>query len=122
MTATDPLQPLAIKLMNLTLLTSLMVFAATAGAADERSCVTQDDDLLECPAVAAPLVTELREGFVVLAFTVRPDGSVNDIQLLESGGDQRWIDAAVATVSRWKYRTSNRSVQKTQRFTFEFEG
>lgn len=82
----------------------------------------QDDDLLKCPTVAAPLVTELKEGFVVLEFTVQADGSVSDVQLLESGGDKRWIDAAVATVSQWKYRASDQSVQKTQRFTFEFEG
>jgi TonB family protein len=71
--------------------------------------------------VTAPLVTELREGFVVLGFTVKPDGSVHDVRVLESGGDEQWIEAAIAALSQWRYRESDRSLEKTQKLTFEFE-
>jgi TonB family protein len=107
--------------MKATILTSLLLFVAAVGATAERSCATQDDDLIECPVVPYPPVTELKEGYVVLTYTVQMDGSVSNVQLLESGGDKRWIDAAIATVSRWKYRASDQSAQKTQRFTFVFD-
>lgn len=81
----------------------------------------QDDSLLYCPTVQAPLVTELRAGFVVLGFTVQPDGSVHDVRVIESGGDKRWIEPAKATLLLWTYRESNIPVQKTQKLTFEFE-
>jgi len=78
-----------------------------------------DESLLNCPSVEAPLGTELREGFVVLEFAVLPDGSVDNVHVLERGGDPRWVDAAVATLSRWKFRPTEHPVQKTQRFTFQ---
>lgn len=78
----------------------------------------QDDDLLVCPAIAAPPVTELGEGFVELTFTVQADGAVSDVRVAESGGDKLWIDAAVNTVSQWRYRVSDHSVVKARRFDF----
>lgn len=80
-----------------------------------------DESLLHCPVVEAPLVTELKEGFIVLEFTVHPDGSVDDIRVLDEGGDPRWSSAAIETLARWKFKPSDRSVRKTHRFTFEFE-
>jgi len=99
----------------------LLCFAALC-AADERTCSMSDESLLHCPPVEAPRVTELREGFVVLEFTVLPDGSVEDIRVLDTGGDPRWTKSATATLSKWKFRQAEHPVRKTQRFTFEFEG
>lgn len=122
MSAYDPKEPFAVKQMKATFLISLIVLVTKVGAANELSCEMRDNDLLECPSVVAPLVTELSEGFVELEFTVQPDGSVHDVRLVESGGDKRWIDAAAATVSQWKYRASDKSVEKAQRFSFEAMG
>jgi TonB family protein len=110
--------------MNFTLaaISSLLLSGSAFAAEDERGCAMQDDDLLECPVVAAPLVTELKEGYVVLAFTVQPDGSVSDVQLVDSGGDKRWIRAAVDAVSRWKYRATDQPSEKTRRFIFQLGG
>ena len=106
--------------MKALLLTAVIALAASNSVADERVCKSHDDDLLECPVVELPLVTELREGFVELAYTVQPDGSVTDIRVIKFGGDKRWIDAAVSAVSQWKYRAVDQSIAKTQRFVFEF--
>ncbi len=107
--------------MKVVFLIPLTILAASVSAADKRSCELQDDDLLECPSIEAPPVTELRNAFVELVYTVQANGSVTDIRVVESGGDKRWIDAAVTAVSRWKYRISYGPVLKTRRFVFELE-
>ena len=108
--------------MKTAFLTLLIIYTAFVSAEADGSCESQDVDVLECFAVKAPLVTELREGFVEIAFTVQPDGSVSDVRVIDSGGDKRWIDAAVKSIYRWRYRVSNHSVEKTQRFDFVFDG
>lgn len=120
MTATDPQPPFAAKLMKSNLILLILPFGAAVAIAQERTCEMNDADLLECPAVEAPLVTELKGGLVELSFTVQPDGSVSDLHIVDSAGDERWIDVATETVSRWKYRATGEAVSKTQRFSFEF--
>ena len=80
-----------------------------------------DEAFLHCPAVEAPRVTELTEGFVVLEYTVLPNGSVDGIRVLESGGDPRWVNAATATLSQWKFKKEELPTRRTARFNFEFE-
>jgi TonB family protein len=106
--------------MKSNLILFILSFGAAASIAQERPCAMSDADLLECPAVEAPRVTELKGGLVELSFTVQPDGSVGDLQVVDSAGDERWIDAATETVSRWEYRATGEAVAKIQRFSFEF--
>jgi len=42
-------------------------------------------------------------------------------EVVESGGDPRWIDAATAALSKWKFEEGIRRVQKKKRFDFKFE-
>ena len=98
------------------------LFIGAICVADERACSMPDETILSCPLVEAPPVTELRKGFVVFEFTVLPDGSVEDIRVLDTGGDPRWTEAARATLSHWKFKKVEHPIRRTQRFTFEANG
>jgi len=119
LSAVDPKETFAQMQIKLNLFISMLVFGTAVSVAQERNCDMDDVDLLDCPVVEAPRVTELKGGFVELSFTVQQDGSVYELQVVDSAGDKRWIDAATATLSRWKFRASDEPVAKVQRFTFK---
>lgn len=47
------------------------------------------------------------EGRVVLSITIMPDGSVRDVRVVNAKPAGYFEDAAVQSVSRWRYRPSN---------------
>lgn len=78
------------------------------------------DFLVYCPAITAPQVTELREGRVIIEYSLQSDGSVRDIVVVESTGDARWEQAVKDAVSNWLYSPAAESRQSYS-FTAEFE-
>jgi protein TonB len=63
------------------------------------------------------------EGFVVVEFIVRPDGSVSDIDVTESQPGDLFTDAAVRAVSRWRFTPGSKqgqavSTRVRQKITF----
>jgi periplasmic protein TonB len=67
-----------------------------------------DTDVI--PVVRVPPVYPARakqaklQGSVTMAVTIRPDGSVADVQVLESNPPRLFDDAAIQAMQRWKFR------------------
>ncbi|MBD2857714.1 TonB family protein [Spongiibacter sp. KMU-158] len=75
------------------------------------------DQGIYCPDIEAPRVTELKEGTVQIKYTVLPSGSVSDIEVLESTGDPRWVQAVTGTVHLWKYKKSQKEYKQEFKFS-----
>jgi TonB family protein len=69
-----------------------------------------------CPVVEAPRVTELRAGTVLLQYLVLTDGSVENIEVIESTGDPRWVNAVINTVQTWKYDEPTKQYKQNFKF------
>lgn len=81
-------------------------FLGTLAAGDGMSGF--DTDVI--PVVRVPPVYPQRakqaklEGKVTMAVTIRPDGTVADVQVLESNPPRLFDQAAVQAMQRWKFR------------------
>jgi TonB family protein len=106
---------------RLRVLTHLLSLGLPLAASAGERCHTEDTELVSCAAPAAPAVTGLKGGYVILEYSVGTDGAVSDIRVLESGGDPRWKVAAKQAVSGWRYNPRESSVSKTQRFDFTLQ-
>jgi hypothetical protein len=102
------------------LLAVLALVSLGVSADDPQRCALPDPDFVYCPAIQAPRVTELRQGFAVLEYTVQTDGSVHDVRVVEAGGDRRWTKAATEWITQRRYRPSDHEVRKSERFDFNF--
>ena len=84
--ATETKKMMGFKLIAITyviyILTGCASYSVMGEADPQYQCNLLDPDLIYCPIVQAPSITELRVGFVVLIFTVQPDGSVSGMTLL----------------------------------------
>lgn len=69
-----------------------------------------------CPNVEAPRATELKQGKVKIQYRVQLDGSVSDIEVIESTGDPRWVIAVTSSVSMWRYKKPSKDYE--QEFVF----
>ena len=87
-----------------------------ASCLEQRNCSAIDSQLIYCPAPAAPLATELGEADLLFEFTIQVNGSAQDIDIVSSIGDSRWIDAAKNALSSWQYLDVSIPVRETQRF------
>jgi periplasmic protein TonB len=81
-------------------------FLGTLSAGDGMSGF--DTDVI--PVVRVPPAYPQRakqaklEGSVTMAVTIRPDGSVADVQVLESNPPRLFDQAAIQAMQRWKFR------------------
>ncbi|MBC7662043.1 MAG: energy transducer TonB [Chitinophagaceae bacterium] len=63
------------------------------------------------------------EGFVTLTFSVAPDGSVQNLKVIESSPPQVFAEAALTAVSKWTFanaQSKNRPTQDQQRIRLNF--
>lgn len=58
------------------------------------------------------------EGSVLVAFTIRPDGSVGEVRPVSAQPAGVFEDAALAAAARWRFEATGRSVQTTRTLTF----
>lgn len=100
----------------LILLTGLLLAEAGNGS----GCGLSDPDLIFCPKVRAPDGFQLKQGFVVVEYTIARDGSVHDVRVVDSDNLGHWRGAAVAAVSRWRYKPQAQVARKSRRLTFAF--
>ena len=96
------------------------LLASSSHAGKLPECAQLDPDLVYCPQVQAPRVTELAPGSAVVAFTVQPDGSVSNAHVVQSDNAQ-WNSAAIQAVSHWRFKQMGRSVQKSKHLQFGFQ-
>lgn len=78
------------------------------------------DQGLYCPNIEAPRVTELREGAVKIKYLIEKNGSVSEVEVIESSGDPRWVEVVTRTVMTWKYRESNKAYEQEFEFNAVF--
>ena len=103
-------------------LTLIGLLASSTSAGRDAACARLDSRLIYCPSVQAPRITELKEGFVVLGFTIRRDGSVEDVHVLNADHFGQWNEAAVRAVLYWRYKPSGRTERKSLRLHFNLNG
>lgn len=61
------------------------------------------------PRYPATAMRSNQEGWVELSFTVRPDGSVDDVKVVDAEPRHVFDRAAVEAVSRWKYEPATQN-------------
>ena len=104
--------------MKVLLALALFGLPTSGVPADGEGCAKFDRDLVSCPSVQAPRITELGNGDVVVEFVVSPDGSVSNARVIASDSRHQWDDAVLPAVSRWRYKPSTRSAHKSRHFVF----
>lgn len=92
-----------------------LTLCASVATAD---CSTVDEGLLECPWPEIRLPYRFIEGLVVVSYTVKRDGSVDDIEVIESKPPGFYDGSAVAALRLWKYQPTDTSTRKQWTFTF----
>lgn len=91
-----------------------------------RAAIVRDAAPLPLPRLIAdaapryPLSARNRriEGSVLVAFTIRPDGSVGEVRPVSAQPAGVFEDAALAAAARWRFEATGRSVQTTRTLTF----
>lgn len=78
------------------------------------------EDGIYCPNIEAPRVTELREGFVTVKYTVTLNGSTDRVSVVESQGDPRWIESVVKTIKTWRYQKPDKVYELEFQFKAKF--
>lgn len=98
----------------------LMAYVLTpcAQAASELDCRSIDPDLIHCPPAQAPRIAELKSGFVVVSFTILPDGTVSSAEVVDADERGKWNSAAVEAVSHWRFKPSGEESHKSKRLEF----
>ena len=61
------------------------------------------------------------EGFVVVEFTVQPDGSVNDVAVVNAEPAGVFDSAAVKAVGRWKYKKLDAAESIKTKIAFQLQ-
>ncbi|BBM00257.1 hypothetical protein GL2_03310 [Microbulbifer sp. GL-2] len=54
----------------------------------------------------------MEEGYLHLKYIALPSGSVDNISVVESTGDPRWVKAASKSIETWKHRKTNRAYRQ----------
>jgi TonB family protein len=96
----------------------------TEGDLVERGADVIDPKCIECPGVRYPEVARRAklEGSVQISFLVTETGAVEDIRVLQSGGEV-FDKAVIDTVKSWRHEPATKNgvrvkVRLTKRFTF----
>jgi len=66
-------------------------------------------------------VRSLNLAMLHFSYTVQPDGSVTNIELITSDKYGMWNESAKSALSQWKYAAIAEPVRKEESFTFVFE-
>lgn len=61
------------------------------------------------------------EGTVEVGFTINPDGSVSDVEVIRSDPPRIFDRAAVAAMEEWQYEAPGRSVRASRSFVFKLD-
>ncbi|MCM2680231.1 energy transducer TonB [Echinimonas agarilytica] len=64
------------------------------------------------------------EGYVTMAVTIRPDGSVADVEVLEENPPRLFTKSAISAMKRWKFRpkiVNGKPTSQRARQTIEFK-
>lgn len=61
------------------------------------------------------------EGTVEVAFTINPDGSVSDVEVIRSDPPRIFDRAAVAAMEEWQYEAPGRSLRASRSFVFKLD-
>lgn len=104
---------------------SAALAAAAPPVARAAAPVIEDDTPLVAvlrtePDFPANLMRQLRKGSVQVAFTVQPDGSVAQARSVSSS-HPRLVQAAVATVTQWRFQPLRHSQQAVVELGFNLE-
>lgn len=85
--------------------------ASTAAPAPQRASASRAPKLLQDvpPRYPLPALRSRVEGQAEVAFTIQPDGSVRNVQLVSSTPAGMFDDSAVAVASRWRFEASGRT-------------
>lgn len=89
--------------------------AAPGGAARVEGATTTPaapDQRNPTPPYPASSRLAGREGSVAVRIEIGADGTVTHVALTQSAGDQALDDAALATISRWRFRPATRNGQQ----------
>lgn len=97
-----------------TVISGFAIYPSVANA----DCGTVDEGLLECPAPEIRPTYRFVEGYVVVSYTVQGDGTVDDIEVIESKPPGLYDGPAIAALRLWKYQPSGSATRKQRTFTF----
>ena len=102
------------------LLVVVGLLASSVSSGEPFHCTKLDPNLVYCPQVEKPRITELAPGSVIVTFTILSNGSVSGARVTQSDNPQ-WNAAVVQAVSHWRYKPSRHPVQKSQQFRLGFQ-
>ena len=106
--------------MRAVLLLGLVAESGLVLAGEDAPFPRTQPDAIYCPIIS-PLTEVVRGGFVVLEFTVQPDGSVTNVRIVDSAPDRKWETLAAKSVSTWRFKPRQEPSHRTQMLIFEFE-
>jgi TonB family protein len=93
-------------------------------SAQERKITPIEElDLRRYVAPRFPRIARYRDqtGYVELRFTVQPDGSTDNFEVIESVPGDVFVSSAEAAVSRWRFARRDDEVTAQIRLSFDFE-
>jgi protein TonB len=85
--------------------------ASTAAPAPPRAGASRTPKLLQdaSPRYPLPALRRKVEGQAEVAFTIQPDGSVRNVQLVSSTPAGMFDDSAIAVASRWRFEATGQT-------------
>ena len=81
-----------------------------------------DREVISRAILKAPLVTELKEGTVVVLALVGKNGKVKSTEVLSQEGDRRWGKQAVKAMEQTIFIPAHRACEFEYLYTAKFEG
>ena len=106
--------------MNRALALGIIVVSTIANA--QNKCVSIDPHLLECELPNHPLHTSYVPGEILIEYQVLADGSVDNINIVETNVSKKWDKMVYNAVRNWKFKPSDKSVvTKTWSFKIAYE-
>ena len=96
-----------------------LLFSISAYGETELNC--DHSNILVSPLPKAPTVTELKVGSVILRFNINEGGMVEDIRVVETTGDKRWVDSFKRALQKRSYIKPTIPYEQVCKFSGEFE-
>ena len=106
--------------MNRALVVGIIFISTITNAQDK--CVSIDSRLLECELPNHPLHTSYVPGEILIEYQVLADGSVENINIVETNVSKEWDKMVYKALRNWKFKPSDKSVvTKTWSFKIAYE-
>jgi TonB family protein len=102
------------------ILLSGLFFCSNIYASEIPKC--PDREIISRSILKAPLVTELKEGAVVVLALVEKNGKVKSTEVLSQEGDPRWGKQAVKAMEQTIFIPARKACEFEYLYTAKFEG